>query len=88
MATIDKYTEGALAKTNKANEMIDAINSLLQMRFETIESEEPPEVEFSDNNVVLRIPAAVGTKGYSDFDVTMCVNGSPVSKVILVKDAT
>jgi hypothetical protein len=88
MAEIEKYTEGALAKTKKANEMIDAINRLLQMRFETIESSEPPEVEFSDNNVVLRIPEAPDLVNYSDFAVTMCVNGSPVSKVILVKDAT
>jgi hypothetical protein len=56
MANIEKYSAGALAKTKKANEMIDAINSLLNMEFLTVQSNEEPIVEYSDNNVVLRIP--------------------------------
>lgn len=56
MANIEKYTEGALAKTKKANEVIEKVNSLLNMRFEEVGEEEDPEIEYSENNVVLRIP--------------------------------
>jgi len=85
MANIEKYSAGALAKTKKANEMIDAINSLLNMEFLTVESNEEPEVQYSDNNVVLRIPEPA-TLEYDEMSVIICVNGSPVTKVILAKD--
>ena len=55
MDKIDKYTEGALAKTKKSNEVIKAMNAFISMKFDLNEDGTPPEVKFSDNNVVLSI---------------------------------
>ena len=86
MSNIVKYTSGALAKTKKANEMIDKINSLLNMRFEVLDNPDAtPEVEYSDNNVVLRFPKGAGTQGYTEKTLTICENGSPVNYIFLVK---
>lgn len=87
MANIEKYTSGALAKTKKANEMIAAINKLLNMRFEVLDNPDAlPEVEYADNNVVLRFPKGAGTQGFVDKTLTICENGSPVDYVFLVRE--
>lgn len=87
MANIEKVTTGgALARNKKMNEVIGKTNSLLNMKFETIDSDAEPQVEYSDNNVALRIPRNGATIDFNEMTVVICVNGSPVNKIILAKD--
>jgi len=67
MANIEKVTTGgALARNKKMNEVIGKTNSLLNMKFETIDSDAEPQVEYSDNNVALRIPRNGATIDFSE----------------------
>jgi hypothetical protein len=60
MANIAKYTSGALAKTKKANEMIDKINSLLNMRFEVLDNPDAtPEGTIQMQRQRLSIPTTM-----------------------------
>ena len=88
MANIAKVTQGALAKNKKLNEIIERLNPLLNIEVNEVEEDEPLEIEYSDNNVVLRVPANGGVpEGYVETAVTLCQNGSPVSGSILFKPA-
>jgi hypothetical protein len=60
MANIAKVTQGALAKNKKLNEIIERLNPLLNIEVNEVEEDEPLEIEYSDNNVVLRVPANGG----------------------------
>jgi len=77
MDKIDKYTEGALAKTKKSNEVIKALNAFISMKFDLNEDGAAPEVKFSDNNVVLSI---------SKRDLLICEDGAPVTVSVLITD--
>jgi len=77
MEDIEKYTEGSLAKTKKSNEIIKAVNAFINMQFDLNKEGTPPEVKFSDNNVVLSM---------STRDLTICQNGVPVNIVVLTSD--
>ena len=63
MANIAKVTQGALAKNKKLNEIIERLNPLLNIEVNEVEEDEPLEIEYSDNNVVLRVPANGGGGG-------------------------
>ena len=78
---ITKYTEGSLAKTNKANEVIEKVNAFLNMRFELVGEASPPEVEYSDNNVVLRIPENFVPQ---QREITICENGTATTITVLI----
>jgi len=63
MANIEKVTEGSLAKNNKLNEVIEKLNPLLNIEVNQVEEDAPLEIEYSDNNVVLRVPASATEGG-------------------------
>jgi hypothetical protein len=91
MANIEKVTQGALAKNKKLNEIIEKLNPLLNIEVNEVEEDAPLEIEYSDNNVVLRVPASGGggvPEGYVETAVTLCQNGSPVTGSILFKPDT
>jgi hypothetical protein len=88
MANIEKVTQGALAKNKKLNEIIERLNPLLNIEVNEAGEDAPFEIDYSDNNVVLRIPSnGIGgvPEGYVEQAVTLCVNGAPVSGNILFK---
>lgn len=88
MANIEKVTQGALAKNKKLNEIIARLNPLLNIEVNEVEEDAPLEIEYSDNNVVLRVPASSGggiPEGYIETAVILCQNGSPVNGSILFK---
>jgi len=67
MANIAKVTQGALAKNKKLNEIIERLNPLLNIEVNEVEEDEPLEIEYSDNNVVLRVPANGGVpEGFAE----------------------
>ena len=89
MANIEKVTQGALAKNKKLNEIINRLNPLLNIEVNEVEENAPLEIEYSDNNVVLRVPSGGGVpEGYVETAVTLCQNGSPVTGSILFKPDT
>ena len=89
MANIEKVTQGALAKNKKLNEIIERLNPLLNIEVNEVEEDAPLEIEYSDNNVVLRVPSGGGVpEGYVETAVTLCQNGSPVTGSILFKPDT
>lgn len=90
MANIAKVTQGALAKNKKLNEIIERLNPLLNIEVNEVEEDAPLEIEYSDNNVVLRVPANSGgvPEGFVETAVTLCQNGSPVTGSILFKPDT
>jgi len=85
MANIEKVTDGSLAKNNKMNEVIGRLNPLLDIEVNQVEADEPLEIEYSDNNVVLRVPKAGLQEGFEEKSVTLCENGSPITGKILFK---
>jgi len=90
MANIEKVTEGSLAKNNKLNEVIEKLNPLLNIEVNQVEEDAPLEIEYSDNNVVLRVPASATEggglpEGFAETAVTLCQNGSPITGKILFK---
>ena len=66
MANIEKVTDGSLAKNNKMNEVIGRLNPLLDIEVNQVEADEPLEIEYSDNNVVLRVPKAGLQEGFEE----------------------
>jgi hypothetical protein len=93
MANIEKVTQGALAKNKKLNEIIERLNPLLNIEVNEVEEDAPLEIEYSDNNVVLRVPASGGggggvPEGYVETALTLCQNGSPLTGSILFKPDT
>lgn len=63
MGNINQVTEGSLAKNNKMNEVISKLNPLLNIEVSSVEATEPLEIEYSDNNVVLRVPKSLSGGG-------------------------
>jgi hypothetical protein len=57
---IEKVSEGSLAKNKKLNEVIGRVNTLLNIEVSEVEEDEPLEIEYSDNNIVLRVPKSGG----------------------------
>ena len=95
MANIEKVTQGALAKNKKLNEIIERLNSLLNIQVNQVDTYEPPEIEYSDNNVVLRIPSTeaaiqdlIGAdlSEYSPQQINLCINNQAKTGTILIKD--
>jgi|TARA_R110002049_G_scaffold282900_1_gene462876 hypothetical protein len=85
MADIQKVTEGSLAKNNKLNEVIEKLNPLLNIEVNQVDADEPLEIEYSDNNVVLRVPESGLIDGFVETSVTLCQNGTEVTGKILFK---
>ena len=86
MANIEKVKKGSLAKNKKLNEVIEKLNPLLNIEVNEVEEDAPLEIEYSDNNVVLRVPANGGLpEGFAETAVTLCQNGSPITGKILFK---
>lgn len=85
MANIEKVTDGSLAKNNKLNEVIEKLNTLLNIEVNQVEAEEPLEIEYSDNNVVLRVPESGFNDEFVETSVTLCIGGTEVTGLILFK---
>tara|TARA_R110000796_G_scaffold16693_1_gene52031 strand:- start:812 stop:1075 length:264 start_codon:yes stop_codon:yes gene_type:complete len=85
MADIQKVTEGSLAKNNKLNEVIEKLNPLLNIEVNQVDADEPLEIEYSDNNVVLRVPESGFDDGFVETSVTLCQNGTEVTGKFLFK---
>jgi len=89
MANIEKVKKGSLAKNKKLNEVIEKLNPLLNIEVNQVEEDAPLEIEYSDNNVVLRVPASATEgglpEGFAETAVTLCQNGSPITGKILFK---
>ena len=89
MANIEKVKKGSLAKNKKLNEVIEKLNPLLNIEVNQVEEDAPLEIEYSDNNVVLRVPASATQgglpEGFAETAVTLCQNGSPITGKILFK---
>jgi len=66
MANIEKVTQGALAKNKKLNEIINRLNPLLNIEVNEVEENAPLEIEYSDNNVVLRVPSGGVPEGFAE----------------------
>ncbi len=86
MANIDKVVKGStpsLIQTEKANQLIDALNGLLN-----IKAVEPVIVTVDDS---FRVTLELDTASLTDsldletMAVTICVDGSPVTKNIYVQ---
>jgi len=99
MSTINEVTQGSLAKNNKLNEVIGAINSIANMSVKQGGEGEAPRFIFAKNKSELIItggsagvPDGGGAggaggvpDGYVETAVTLCQNGSPVNGSILFK---
>ncbi len=88
---IDLLVQGttpSLVNTDKGNEVIQKLNSLLNIRL--IEGEEYA-ISYSDENVVITLKGSEDSgsiEGYEEIDVFLCVNGTAQLKTILVKSET
>ena len=87
---IDLLVQGttpSLVNTEKGNEVIQKLNSLLNIR---LEEGNENEISYSENNVVITLKETEGSQGelngYSEMPVFLCVNGTAQLKTILVKD--
>lgn len=83
MANIAKVTQGALAKNKKLNEIIQKLNPLLNIEVNQVEADDPLEIEYSDNNVVLRVPGA-SALAQTTRTITICENGSATQITVIV----
>lgn len=83
MANIAKVTQGALAKNKKLNEIIQKLNPLLNIEVNQVEADDPLEIEYSDNNVVLRVPGA-SSLAQTTRTITICENGSATQITVIV----
>lgn len=89
--SIEKVTSGSVAKNNKLNEVIAAINSLTGMTVRQGSSSESPKFVYGERKSELITTGGGGggggglPDGYVETDFIMCVNGSPVSGKILFK---
>jgi hypothetical protein len=79
----------SLLDTKKGNELINAINALNSI--EIIRKGTKDEIEYSENNVYLKLramPEGGGGGNVDDFeemDVLFCIDGEAKTKTILVK---
>ena len=79
-------TTPSLVNTQKGNEVIQKLNSLLNIRL--IEGEEYA-ISYSDENVVITLKSSEDSgsiQGFEEIDVFLCVNGNAQLKTILAKD--
>ena len=71
-----------IARVKKQNEIIAALNPLL--RIELREGEDLA-VHYSDNNVVLEMPAGGVPYGYEEVAVNLCIDGVVTPGLVLFK---
>ena len=84
--SIEKVTSGSVAKNNKLNEVIAAINSLTGMTVRQGSSSESPKFVYGERKSELITTGGGGAGGdFVETNFIMCVNGSPVSGKILFK---
>lgn len=78
----------SLLDTKKGNELINAINALNSI--EIIRKGTKDEIEYSENNVYLKLRAMSEGGGgnvddFEEMDVLFCIDGEAKTKTILVK---
>lgn len=78
----------SLLDTKKGNELINAINALNSI--EIIRKGTKDEIEYSENNVYLKLRAMPEGGGgnvddFEEMDVLFCIDGEAKTKTILVK---
>ncbi len=87
MANIEKVTDGSLAKNNKMNEVIGRLNPLLDIEVNHVEADEPLEIEYSDNNVVLRVPKAGLEEGFEEETLDVVNNDNTAGQRVFITKA-
>ena len=74
----------SLVNADRGNEVIQKLNSLLNIRL--IEGDSN-EISYSENDVVITLKESSGDlAAYSEMSVFICVNGTAQLKTILIKD--
>lgn len=86
MANIEKVSEGSLAKNKKLNEVIGKLNPLLNIEVSEVEEDEPLEIKYSDNNVVLRVPKSGVPEDFAEETLDVVnANNTAGQRVFLTK---
>ena len=83
---IDLLVQGttpSLVNTDKGNEVIQKLNSLLNIKL--IEGD-VNSISNSDEDVVITLKEFGAIQGFEEIDVFLCVNGNAQLKTILAKD--
>ena len=84
MGSIKEVTSGSLAKNNKLNEVIRAINALNGMTVREGSSTESPKLVVGDAKVELITTAGgAGGAGSESIDVIWCINGVPTNGTVV-----
>ena len=68
---IEKVMKGCIARNKKLNEVIGELNPLLNIEVELLDYVDIPSVQYSDNNVIIRLPDSAVLSEYDEevFDV-------------------
>ena len=82
MGSIKEVTSGSLAKNNKLNEVIRAINALNGMTVREGAATESPKLVVGTAKVEL-ITTAGGAGGGESIDVIWCINGVPTNGTVV-----
>ncbi len=82
----------SLIDTAKGNELINKINSLLNIRIRESEDDDvESQISYSANDVVItlrkqEVSEGGSIEGFTEHETFICVNGFAQKKIILVKD--
>ena len=68
---IEKVMKGCIARNKKLNEVIGELKPLLNIEVELLDYVDIPSVQYSDNNVIIRLPDSAVLSEYDEevFDV-------------------
>jgi len=68
---IEKVMKGCIARNKKLNEVIGELNPLLNIEVKLLDYVDIPSVQYSDNNVIIRLPDSAVLSEYDEevFDV-------------------
>ena len=89
MNPIERVVKGerpTLLEAHKANELIDAINALINISIEEAEDNEDPSVIISDRNTIIKIKKGGGNIDANTLQAYVCVNGVAELKLFMLFD--
>ena len=87
MNPIQRVVKGqrpTLLETDKANEIIDAINALMNVEILEADDDENPSVIISNTNTIFKIKKGGGNFEANTLDAYVCVNGTAQLKTFYV----
>ncbi|MBC2602089.1 hypothetical protein [Puniceicoccus vermicola] len=85
MDPIEKQKKALVAATAKLNEVIEAVNPLLDIQVKFVPDITSPKVEYSEKNLLISIPKSIG--GAEELELYICENGVPVQKTFFVSSS-